>query len=256
LEPNPAPAKGCKARFIPGFFDETFQFSDPFDTVVHSHVFEHFFEPDQFMQHLSMLMPLDTKLVFSIPNLQIMMQRKYTNFINFEHTVMLTEPYVEYLLTKHGFQVVAKKYFLEDHSIFYSAVRTDFSRLAPKPFDPELYSMNRALYLEYADYHLELVQRLNAEMRQANSPIYLFGAHVFTQYLLAFGLDSSKILNLIDNDHSKHGKRLYGTDLMVDSPRCLEGLSEPLIVLRSGVYNDEVKADILNNINRSARFLE
>lgn len=262
LEPNPAPAQGCHARFIEGFFNDAFRFDDvtcqPFDTVVHSHVFEHFYQPDQFMLDLSDFMPAGTKVVFSLPNLQVMLERKYTNFINFEHTLMLSEPYVDYLLGKHGFQIIAKENFLDDHSVFYAAIRNDdgaLPHLSPLP-GSRLYVMNRTLYLEYVDYHLELVHRLNAEMRASTDPVFLFGAHVFAQYLIAFGLDTTSVECLIDNDHAKHGRRLYGTDLMVKSPRCLAGLNKPRIVLKAGVYNEEVKADIRNNINRDAQFLE
>jgi hypothetical protein len=93
-------------------------------------------------------------------------------------------------------------------------------------------------------------------MRASAGPVFVFGAHVFTQYLVAFGLDTTRIECLIDNDHAKHGRRLYGTDLRVKSPRYLEGLDKPRIVLKSGVYNEEVKFDILNNINSGAQFLE
>ena len=51
LEPNPSPVEGCEARFIKGFFDDRFSYGEAFDTVVHSHVFEHIYEPDQFMCH-------------------------------------------------------------------------------------------------------------------------------------------------------------------------------------------------------------
>ena len=95
----------------------------PFDVVVHSHVFEHIYEPDRFMSHLAGFMPEGKSLVFSLPNMQAMMERKYTNCINFEHTVLLTEPYVEHLLAKHGFRLQKKSYFMDDHSIFYAAVR-------------------------------------------------------------------------------------------------------------------------------------
>ena len=70
LEPNPSPVPGCDAHFIKGFFDDKFTFSEPFDTIVHSHVFEHIYEPDEFMRHLSGFIDSGKHLVFSLPNLQ------------------------------------------------------------------------------------------------------------------------------------------------------------------------------------------
>ena len=121
-----------------------------------------------------------------------------------------------------------------------------------------LYEHNKKLYLEYVDYHKQLIKDLNVKIDNISEdqPIYLFGAHIFAQYLIAFGLDTSRIVSLLDNDPNKHGKRLYGTNLMVDSPKALAQLENPIVILKAGVYNKEIKADILNNINDRVVFLE
>ena len=55
---------------------------------------------------------------------------------------------------------------------------------------------------------------------------------------------------------NKQGKRLYGTDLMVHSPSILKNDDKPTIILKAGVYNEEIKSDIYENINKKASFLE
>ena len=254
IEPNPTPVEGVKAKFIKEFFDDTFVFEDDYDTIVHSHVFEHIYHPDTFISQLSNFMADGKNLIFSIPNMQVMLERKYTNCINFEHTIFLTEPYVEYLLAKHGFKIDKKEYFMDDHSIFYGATKD--SSVTPISLDENLYNANKKLYLEYIKYHEELVEDLNQKIKQANSPIYLFGAHVFAQYLIAFGLDTKNIVCLLDNDLNKQGKRLYGTDKKVSLPKILKDVKNPIVVLKAGVYNNEIKKDIIENINSSTTFWE
>jgi hypothetical protein len=254
LEPNSSPVEGCKARFIKGFFDDKFSYAEPFDALVHSHVFEHIYEPEQFMSYLAKFMEEGKHLVFSLPNMQVMLERKYTNCINFEHTIFLTEPYVEYLLAKHGFRLLAKEYFMDDHSIFYSTVRDNSVNLIKLPDD--LYQKNKKIFMGYVRDHQELILELNKIIRSSSAPFYLFGAHVFAQHLIACGLDVSKIVCLLDNDKEKHGKRLYGTNLQVQSPAILSGVEQPYVILKAGVYNQEIKEDILNNINKHTRFLE
>ena len=183
-----------------------------------------------------------------------MLERKYTNGLNFEHTVFLTEPYIDYLLSKHGFRLLEKKFFMDDHSIFYAAVRDSSIELDQLP--PGLYERNKQLYIDYVQYHEELIVELNAVINKTERPVYLFGAHVFSQYLIEFGLDTSKIVCLLDNDTAKHGKRLYGTDLTVQSPRILEDISEPIVILKAGVYNSEIKEAILRDINDNVTFIE
>ena len=256
IEPNPSPAEGVTARFIKGFFDDSFQPDEPVDTVVHSHVFEHVYEPDQFVKHLASFLRDGQQLIFTLPNMAEMLKRKYTNCINFEHTVFLTEPYVEYLLSKHGFRLVEKQYFWEDHSIFYAYVRDSNAAVIDLP--DGLYEYNKKLYLDYVQYHEQLIQDLNEKINDQlkDRSLYLFGAHVLAQYLIQFGLNTEKIVFVLDNDHNKQGKRLYGTSLQVASPKILSSVTNPVVILKAGVYNQEIKSDILNNINSDTIFWE
>jgi SAM-dependent methyltransferase len=257
VEPNPMPVAGCLARFIQGFFDEQFRFPEPVDAVVHSHVFEHIYNPDLFVQHLAGFLPAGKRLIFSVPNMRVMLQRQYTNCLNFEHTVYLDEDYIELLLNRHGFRVVEKAYFLDDHSIFFCALRDPAVREQPLPAD--LYTVNRGLYLDYVEAHRTQVQAINRRLAQAQDErqavrAFLFGAHVFSQYLLAFGLDLSRIESILDNDPNKQGKRLCGTEKRVQSPAVLAGLVQPLVVVRAGVYTNEIVAQI-RTINPTAEFM-
>jgi hypothetical protein len=254
LEPNPSPVEGCNASFIKGFFDEKFRFSDRLDTVVHSHVFEHIYEPDKFMAHLAEFITAGSKMIFSVPNLSEWLLKKYTNCINFEHSIFLTEPYVDYLLAKHGFRVEEKVYYSDGHSIFYAAIRDD--SVEPIQLDSQLYDLNKKLYSDFVEYHSRLIHDLHGRLKGISNPVYLFGAHVFAQYLIAFGLETSKVVCLLDNDKSKQGKRLYGTSLFVRSPEILREIDNPVVILKAGVYNEEIKKDILENINKSTIFFE
>jgi|APSaa5957512535_1039671.scaffolds.fasta_scaffold29359_2 hypothetical protein len=254
LEPNPVPAEGVDATFVKGFFDDEFTFDGGIDTIIHSHVFEHVYYPDEFINHISNFLEEGQKIIFSLPNMEEMLKRNYTNCINFEHTVFITEPYVDHLLSKHGFRQVAKKYFKDDHSIFYAYVKDSSVETIKLPGG--LYEHNKKLYLDYVDYHKQLIKDLNEKIDNTskNQPIYLFGAHVFAQYLIEFGLDTSRIICLLDNDPMKQGKRLYGTNMTVESPKVLADINNPIVILKAGIYNQEVSDDIMNNINSTTIF--
>lgn len=256
IEPNPSPLPDVKATFIKGFFDKDFTFNGKIDTVVHSHVFEHVYDPNEFICNISNFLEEGQKLIFSIPNLEVMLQNKYNNCINFEHTLFLTEPYIDFLLSKHGFKQIDKIHFKKDHSIFYSYVKSNNVDLIELPIN--LYDYNKNLYLDYVTYHQQLIKELNFKIQKniKGQPIFLFGAHVFAQYLIAFGLDMTRIICLLDNDPNKQGKRLYGTNMMVKSPQSIKDEDSPVIILKAGVYNNEIKKDILENINRKAQFWE
>lgn len=253
VEPNPEPAEGVTAKYFKGFFDENFSLPYEIDTIVHSHVFEHLYDPKSFIENISKFLSNGKKLIFSIPNMNEMLKRKYTNFLNFEHTYFLSEHYVEYFLASNGFKIIDKKYFKEDHSIFFEAVKDN--SLTKNNINEVITKNNKPLFLKYITYHLDLVKKINNFIKVQQNPVYLFGAHVFAQYLISFGLDTSKIKYLLDNDPNKQNKRLYGTKLEVRSPKVLSKDTNPIVILKAGVYNEEIKKDILEDINSNTKFI-
>ena len=48
---------------------------------------------------------------------------------------------------------------------------------------------------------------------------------------------------------------LYGTNLKVNSPKILSDSLNPMVILKAGIYNDEIKKDILENINPNTTFI-
>ena len=252
LEPNPNPVEGCEASFLEGFFDDKFKIDSNVDTIIHSHLLEHIYDPIQFFKNLSRT-KTSTKLIFSIPNMNEMLKRKYTNCLNFEHTIFLTEPLVEFLLSSNGFELIEKKYYKEDHSIFFNCIKKNKLKIIKLP--ENYYLNNKLIFNEYINYHNNLINNLNYEINKNHSKVFLFGAHIFSQYLLEFGLNSDKIECILDNDKCKQDKRLYGSRLMVKSPGILKKYHKPLIILKAGAYNEEIKEDILKNINSNAEFL-
>jgi len=84
---------------------------------------------------------------------------------------------------------------------------------------------------------------------------FIFGAHIFTQYLIKFGLDEKLFSNILDNDSRKIEERLYGTDLIVKSPKILKDIENPILVLKAAQYNEEIMKDILENINPNTKFI-
>ena len=227
-----------------------FAVSQTLDAVVHSHVFEHIYDPAQFVINLAGFIQAGNFVIFSVPNMRVMLERKFTNCQNFEHTVYLSDDFIEFLLISNGFTVKEKEYYLDDHSIFYAAQKTEEKAAAQLP--EGLYEKNKGLYLDYVEFHLSLVASLNKKIAShRNENVFLFGAHVQSQYLVGFGLNIEPIVAVLDNDKNKHGKRLYGTDKFVIDPTELLELESPLVIIRAGTFTNEISIQLMS-INSSA----
>jgi len=243
LEPNPLREDSERIKVIPGFFDSNFKATEHYDTITFSQVMEHVYEPHTFLKDISSFMKAGDKFVFAYPNLKLWLERKFTNALNFEHTMFFTDYFIDILLPQYNFKVT-DKFFYKDHSVLYTAEKTDTPLEIPKLENK--YDEYKKIFMSFADYHTELVTTLNSEMEKSSVPTYFFGAHIFASYLFAFGLDKSKITTILDNSSLKKGRRLYGTDFIVQSPEILAGKGPVNVILKAGLYNDEIKEQILS----------
>lgn len=242
LEPSPWPTRADGVKYITGFFDSSFQPSGPLDAVVHSHVLEHIYNPRKFFADAGAILAPGQMMLFSVPNLERMLELGYTNTIHFEHTVLLGDSHIRTLAAYGGFEVVECKRFLDDHSLFYAARRRAAPVSTQEPCRRRI--DQRSLYASYIETHVVAARRLNNVLAKAPGPVYVFGAHVFAQYLFAFGLNSELVTGILDNDAGKLGRRLYGTRLCVASPDVLASAENPVVVVRAGAYGSEIRRQL------------
>jgi len=236
IEPNPVPLAHPRITVIPKLFDDSFITKEPVDAIIHSHVIEHMYDPDAFLRVVSGLLTEGALHVFSLPDLDEYLKRGYSNCINFEHSIFLTEHFVDYFIAKNGFKIIRKKKF-RGHSIFYATRK--IARPLPIPLASK-YREYRKRFLDYVKNNEKIVARLNKQLLKNKGNAYVFGAHIFSQSLVNIGLDAKKIRFVLDNSKLKQGKRLYGTGLMVQSPEILMGEKAPLVILRVGAYKKEI----------------
>lgn len=251
IEPNPIFKGNKKIKVIKGWFNEKFNFKNNIDMVVHSHVLEHIYDPDMFIKQIAYILKRGDKHIFSLPNLYELLVNKYTNCINFEHTIFLTEYFTDYLLKKNGFKIIKKKYFL-NHSIFYATEKLEKSQ------DTEYvskYKKYKKMFINFIDYHQNLIKDFNRKIDNFDGEIYLFGAHVFSLYLLAFGLKKEKITAILDNSELKHKKRLYGTSFHVYFPEIIRNKKNAAVILKAAGYQQEIKKQLIS-LNKNIIILE
>ncbi len=255
LEPNHTYEEVVMDNFVHlrEWFDNNYIIRDNYDVVVHSHVFEHTYEPVNFLKTIHRQISDDTLHIFSIPNLYYYIENKFTNALNFEHTAFLTEEIIDTLLSQVGFDIVNKHYHKELPCIFYACSKTQPSGMY---YSNTIYEKNKKVFLDFVNYYRAEVDELNRKIDSFDGDVYLFGAHIFSQFLIFNGLNTNRIKLILDNSEMKQGNRLYGTDFIVESPKILKDFDDVAVILKTATYNKEIKDDILNNINDKVIFWE
>lgn len=235
--------KDYRVSVIKDYF-ENFSPSTKYDVVVHSHVLEHVYDPMSFIKKVRDVLVDGGYQYISIPNMRYWLSKGYTNALMFEHTYYIDEYVLEFILNNNGFVVDEK--VIDEHSIMIKArkinkiIECDWNFEYSKKIFENYY---KKLQLDVEDVILKVKEK----------SVYLFGAHIFSQMFIKMGLDENKIISILDNNSEKQGKRLYGTKLMVNSPKILKDVESPIAIVRAGAYTKEIISDIID-INPSVVF--
>ena len=118
-DPNYSPSTS-KISIKKSFIEDELDLLSNNKLFIHSHVLEHLYDPLTTMNAVVQQQSDGDMMIFSVPDLYKYLDEKYVNTINFEHTYLLTEHVMDYLLGELGFLIKEKKKF-KGHSIFYCA---------------------------------------------------------------------------------------------------------------------------------------
>lgn len=182
LEPNPLIQSKGNLHVIQGFFDDDFRISAPIDAIVHSQVFEHIYDPRVFLGQIQKFMSSDTKHIVGVPNLEYWLKQKFTNALNFEHTFLVNSSILEYFFSATGLKIMDRTSYQDLH-LFYTTQKATSSITSILPND---YEKNKALFFDFIEHYKKIISKLNAQIAECSGVVYIFGAHIFTQFLLHF----------------------------------------------------------------------
>ena len=254
FDPNGRKLKNIKHTLIKDFFNsqniKKYKIKSDINLIIHSHLIEHIYSPRQFLAKINHLLSNDGYHIFSVPNLKQMIKNGYANAMNFEHPFFLDEKMLDFLLGQSGFKIIRKKYFKSSHSIFYLTKKNKIK----KKILPNFFSKNKKIFLKLKNKWFKDIKLLNRLILDKKD-IFIFGAHIFSQNLIFNGLNFKKIKYILDNDPNKNNQFLYGTKIQVKNPAILKNYNNPLVILRAGPYNQEIKRNIIKNINNKTIFI-
>lgn len=226
-----------KKFFNKNFFDKK---KIKFDLVVHSHTFEHLYDPVSFLSAIKFILRENGKHIFTMPNMRSMVKRGYANSMNFEHPFFFDEKLVEALLHNNNFQIIKKTYYKRDHSIMY-VTKTSKFLIFTKYLQ---YKNNLKIFMTMFRLWKKDIIKIN-KLISGSDKIFIFGAHIFSQLIIFNGLNKKNIFGILDNDKKKINNYLYGTKYKIFSPDILKDFLLPKVILRAGPYNTEIRRQIL-----------
>lgn len=234
-------------HFIESLFDTNFSIDTEIDIIIHSHLFEHIYLPNEFLEKCYEILKDDGEMIFGIPNMEYFTEAIATPFLGifFEHTVFLNKQNVSYLLNNNNFEILEIIDY-EKHSTIYHCRKKNKSNIIVNTKITDYY--NNFMYS--IDVYNTFVNKCNNIIKNTNKDVFIFGASYNTQCLLALGIDNTKIKGILDNCKEKQNKYLYGYKIIVYGPEVLFDNTDCIVILKNGYYIDEIKEQLLS-INKN-----
>lgn len=220
---------------------ESFSFSNT--TLVMSHVFEHLYNPRQFVENIH---SRDVQIIYiSIPNMMHLVRSGSSTILHNEHTFFIDKILTEWLFSQYGYTLVKYSEFI-NHSLFFKFQKNTKSQ-APLSLvkRPEIVKDIYTLFV-------------NDSLRFSNIQIqpysFILPAGLFGQFVI-HACSPKNIIGFIDNDSTKHNKRVYGTPYNVYPFEELKRYNMCTIYILAGPYKEELIHQI-HQYNNTCKIIE
>jgi hypothetical protein len=242
VEPNPTVEPDGPIEVLHGFVEDHVGAVGDCEAVAHSHVLEHLHDPRAFLRLMAERMTPGALMLLSVPDLAAVLALSGSNALNFEHTYYLGIPTLLWMLADAGFEVEELRRF-ERHSVFVAARAGGAAATSADP-PPNVAASSVPVFRRFVEASRRDAADLARRARAHGRPVFLFGAHVFSQFLITCGFPEELVAGILDNDPAKQGRRLYGTRARVLAPAEIGDVAGAAVVVRVAHYAAEIRAQL------------
>ena len=232
-----------------GIFSENLFEPESFDVIYSSHFIEHLPDPVKFLKISRKLLKENGRCIIACPNIVKSFENLHFNAFTTDHLNYFTKNSLENIAVNLGFELVDFYQYL-DHGMY----------LVFKKTKKQIKKTNQKEFKNYFDKYkkrlFDYVEKAKNELTKEES-VYVFGAHGLTVTFLKILNNvelENKIKFVLDNETTKHHRRLCGTNLICKPPTIIAEEKDPLILLYMGAYEKEISQQ-LKEINPNCRIL-
>jgi len=202
-----------------------------YDAFVARQVFEHLINPNKILRNAKLYLKPNGVGLIEVPSFTTTIERNRYYDIFRDHTAYYTEYTLQYLLTKHNFQII---------KIFHTANNEYLTAY----FRNNDYHDSRLK--SFTDNYVKYVREIKASVHLYNNKnIAIWGAGGKGISLLSMcDISPRNILFVIDSDPYKKNKYTPGSHILIKSPEMVNFKALDLIIISAVMYQDEIIRDL------------
>jgi hypothetical protein len=215
-----------------GYFENQIIKEDK-NTIIMSHVFEHFYNPVEIIEKIKENKNIEY-VYLSFPDLEKFIKEGSYHVLNPEHIFYIENNFLKDLFYFHNFKCT-KTYFHENHSVFFEFTRSN-ERL-------DIFPKNISTENDVSIFFKRVIENINTTnlIIEKESDVYIWPCSMHTLFCISLGLNLKKITNVLDNSKLKIDKYLYGYSLLCKSfEKTVNSNETKTIILTGGCYNKEI----------------
>lgn len=213
------------------------------DTLVMSHVFEHFYDPMAILTKVSQ-MPNLTHIYINHPNLESFIKNGNYHVLNPEHIFYVETSFIEEIFLLFGFKR-KRSYNYTDFAIFLEFERIQIENNSIS--FPKNINTVESTQIFFSNLFIN-IKTINDILEKTTVPVHIWPSSMHTNFVIAMGLNKEKIKFVLDNSPHKIGKYLYGYNLYCKSfKEITESEKKKIIILAGGLYNKEIIDSVRSN---------
>jgi len=209
------------------------------NTLIISHVLEHFYEPKKIIEKITNNTNI-TNFFLVFPDLEYYINHNILHVLNSEHTFYIDNNFLIKLMKAHGFSLIEQLPYAGHSVLFY------FQRKKQISTPVEINFFNIKHDVEAFFTKIKNTATFFNNIATSKKKVYIWPASAHSLCLLGFGLEEKNLTGMLDNSPLKIGKKMYGTDLLIsDFNDKIEG--DSVVLLNGGPFNSEVEEKLKQN---------
>lgn len=219
-------------RIVTGFYEDVDDSNINANTIIMSHLFEHFYRPTEVLEKIANNKNIDN-IVLVFPDFEAYVKKGIRHVLNVEHTYYVSNNFLESVFKRYGFhaQEVIK---YDDHSVIFYFQRGP--QLTDEIIDANAFD-DVYQFLDDINY---TVRKFNKVIEEAEGEVFIFPASCHSITLTKFGLNYKKLAGALDNSKRKVNKKIYGVEIPIFPFDHLLDKPNATVLLSGGVFNKEV----------------